>query len=60
MGTRRTMSGWIVKKRVQYGELNSLATGYGLLESPCECGIEPSASISNGVSQYTKVSIIYK
>ena len=23
--------------------------GYGLLESPCECGIEPPGSISHGV-----------
>ena len=32
------------------GELGWLGSGLGLLESPCECGIEAPGSISHGVS----------
>ena len=28
-----------------------IRSGYELLESPCECGIEPPGSISHGVSE---------
>ena len=34
----------------QYEELGWFSLGKVLLESPCECGIEPPGSISHGVS----------
>ena len=38
------------RNRYQYDELGWFDSGQGLLESPCECGIEPLGSISHGVS----------
>jgi hypothetical protein len=38
-----------LKGIVQYGELGSFGSVYGLLESPCECVIESPGSISHGV-----------
>ena len=36
--------------RVEYEQDNN-ASGQGLLESPCKCGIEPPGFISHGVSE---------
>ena len=38
----------------QHEELDSFGSGYGLLESPYECGIEPPDSISHGISELVK------
>ena len=34
----------------EYEEFGRFGSGYGLLENPCECGIESPSSISQGVS----------
>ena len=39
-----------LRDRYKCGELGWFGSGYGLLESPCECGIEPPGFISHGVS----------
>ena len=36
-------------------EIGLFGSGLELLESPCECGIEPSGSISHGVSYATSI-----
>ena len=36
--------------RYQCGELGWFDSGYELLESPCECGIEPPGPITHGVA----------
>ena len=46
---------WEDNIRMDLGEIgisagNWVDTAQGLLESPCECGIEPLGSISHGVS----------
>ena len=38
------------RNRYQYEELGWFGSGYGLLESPCECDIKPPGYISHGVS----------
>ena len=38
--------------RYHCGELSWFSSGSGLLESPCECGIETPGSISHGVSWF--------
>ena len=37
--------------RGQYEELGRFGSGYGLLESACECGIEPPDSINHRTSK---------
>ena len=43
----------------QYKELGWFGSGCGLLESPCECGIEPPGSIRHGVSYYEHECFYY-
>ena len=40
------------RNRYQHEELGCFDSGMGLLESPCECGIEPPGSISLVVSKF--------
>ena len=39
-----------LKENVSIREIGLIRLSIGLLESPCECGIEPPCSISHGVS----------
>ena len=41
--------------RCQYEEWGLFGSGYGLLGSPCKCGIEPPVSISHGVSPLVSI-----
>ena len=38
------------RNRYRYEELGSFGSGYGLLESRCECGNEPPGDTSYGIS----------
>ena len=44
------ISKWYLKNRYQYEELGRFASGYGLMESPCKCAIDPPGSISHVVN----------
>ena len=44
----------------QYEELVCLSIGQGLLESPCECGIEPPSFISHRVSELVSYNFEHK
>jgi hypothetical protein len=41
---------WILKEWVSIREIELILLRIGLLESPCECGIDHPGSISHGVS----------
>ena len=46
----RSILEWILKKYVSIQGIGLIRLRIGLLENPCECGIEPPGSISDGVS----------
>ena len=46
----RTILEWALKRWVSMRVIGLILLGIGIIGEPCECGIEPTGSISHGVS----------
>ena len=55
VGDGRTILEWILKNSVTIRGTELIRLRIGLLETPCECGIEPPGFISHGVSENSNI-----
>ena len=46
----RTILEWTLKRWVSMRVIGLILLGIGIIGEPCKCGIEPTGSISHGVS----------